>query len=124
MTTPHISGKYQFQVDLNGLRLPVTFTVPDISDTPLSDFDPSPSMINDETSQTNAECTHTDSLDAIHLEEDQPNPLLVSPYPFIGSHRMYYRTANKSRAWISALTTRGSKGPITSGSLYTGSTCP
>jgi hypothetical protein len=85
MTTPQISGKYQFQVDLIGLRLPVTFTVPDIPDTPSSEdhFDPSPSLdkeISEETSDIHTECTHTDPLDDIHLEVDQPNLLLVSPY--------------------------------------------
>ncbi|KAI0291460.1 hypothetical protein BC826DRAFT_481228 [Russula brevipes] len=34
MTTPQISGKYQFQIDLKGLCLPVTFTIPDIPDVP------------------------------------------------------------------------------------------
>jgi hypothetical protein len=37
MTSPQtqISGKYHFQVDLKGLPLPVTFTIPDIPDSPL-----------------------------------------------------------------------------------------
>lgn len=35
MTTPQISGKYHFQVNLKGLPLPVTFTIPDIPDSPL-----------------------------------------------------------------------------------------
>lgn len=33
MTTPYYSGKYRFQVELKGLRLPVTITIPDIPDT-------------------------------------------------------------------------------------------
>jgi hypothetical protein len=34
MTTPQISRKYQFQIDLKGLRLPVSFTIPDMPDSP------------------------------------------------------------------------------------------
>jgi hypothetical protein len=40
MATPQISGKYQFQVDLRGLRLPVTLTIPDIPATPPLEEEP------------------------------------------------------------------------------------
>jgi hypothetical protein len=93
MTTPQIlpqiSGKYQFQVDLKGLRLPVTFTVPDIPDMPPSDehFDPSTSSISDketgfeETSNTRTQrtriVTNTEPLD---VGVNQANLLSVSAY--------------------------------------------
>jgi hypothetical protein len=32
MTTPQISSKYHLQADLKGLRLPVTFTIPNMPD--------------------------------------------------------------------------------------------
>lgn len=34
MTTPQISRKYHFQANLKGLHLPVTFTIPDMPDSP------------------------------------------------------------------------------------------
>ncbi len=89
MMTPQISSKYQFQLDLKGRSLPITVTVPDIPDTPPSEgyFDPNPSLIVadkeasfEDTSDILTQCTHTDSLDAIHIEEDQPNLLPVSAY--------------------------------------------
>ena len=47
MTTSQISSKYHFQADLEGLRLPVTFTLPIMPDSSPSDapFGPSHSMI-------------------------------------------------------------------------------
>lgn len=91
MTTPQISGQYRFQLDLKGRSLPVTFTVPDIPDTPPSEehFDPNPSLIVtdketsfEDTSDIPTQRAHTDPLDAIHIEEDQPNLLPVSAYLF------------------------------------------
>ena len=47
MTTSQISSKYRFQADLEGLRLPVTFTLPIMPDSSPSDvpLGPSHSMI-------------------------------------------------------------------------------
>ncbi len=92
MTTPQISGKYQFQVDLRGSRLPVSFTIPDIPDTPPSDghFDPGPSLVvTDEgadsvvtTSDAHVLGAHTDSPDTttIDIEADRTNILSVSAH--------------------------------------------
>ena len=83
MTTPQISGKYQFQLELKGLRLPVTFTVPDIPDTPPSEeqFDPSPSsIVTDKESVFEETSIHTDPLDTVHIEVDQPSIPHVSAY--------------------------------------------
>jgi hypothetical protein len=93
MTTPQISGKYQFRVELKERRLPVTFTVPDIPDTPPPEeyFDPSPSLGlmdkgtgAEETSSIHTQRTHadadTDPVDALHLGVDQSDLLSVSAY--------------------------------------------
>jgi hypothetical protein len=110
-TMPQISGKYQFQVDLKGLRLPVTFTVPDIPDTPPSEdhFDPGSKASTDketsfnETSSTHAE---TDPPDAIHNGVDQPNLL-----PAVSGHLLNARTTGQTtegRVWVLQFTTKQS----------------
>ena len=87
MTTPQISGKYHFQVDLKGLPLPVTFTIPDIPDSPLFEnpLGRSHSWIvpdkethivetvivqQPQSTITNASGTHADSLEThSHIED-------------------------------------------------------
>lgn len=79
MTTPQISGKYQFQVDLKGCRLPITFTVPDIPDAPSEEqFDPGHSI--EETSDSLTQRAEPDPLGSVNVEIDQPNLLHVSAY--------------------------------------------
>jgi hypothetical protein len=72
-----ISGEYQLEIQLKGLRLPVTITLPDIPDTPPSEgqFDPSPSLIvtDKETGFEETGALHIDPLDTVHLESDEPN---------------------------------------------------
>lgn len=59
MTTPCYSGRYRFQVELKGLSLPVTITIPDIPDTTPSNDDPSGSLI---VSPTETHCVASDSM--------------------------------------------------------------
>jgi hypothetical protein len=40
MATPQISGKYQCLVELKNSAFPITFTIPDIPDMPLSEEEP------------------------------------------------------------------------------------
>ena len=117
MMTPQISGKYQFQVDLKGLRLPVTFTVPDIPDTPASEdhFDPGSNASTtdketsfNETSNIHTQCTHTetDPLDSIQIGVDQPNLL-----PAVSGHLFYACTTGQTaegRVWVLQFTTKQS----------------
>jgi hypothetical protein len=76
MVTPQISGKYQFQVDLKGLCLPITFTVPDIPDALPSEehSDQGPSI---EETQASFEET-CDST--VRVETDKLNLLHVGAY--------------------------------------------
>jgi hypothetical protein len=67
MATPEMSRKYQFQVALRGGRLPVSFTIPDIPDSPSWDthFVPSPSVI---AADTNADSAVTSDADAVSTD--------------------------------------------------------
>jgi hypothetical protein len=91
--TPQISGKYQCQVDLKELGLPVTFTIPDIPDTQPSATAPTDSSyhlainkehsvvdISDSTTQFSQSVTHAglDSSD----DGDQLSLLSVRAFPF------------------------------------------
>lgn len=84
--TPQISGKYQFQVDLKGLCLPVTFTVPDIPDAPPSEERFDRGAIIEETRASEETCNitqraHTDPRDStVRAEIDKQNLLHVSAY--------------------------------------------
>ena len=91
MSIPEISGKYQFQVDLSSSRLPVSFTIPDIPDSPPSDeyLVPNPSLVAADKradsvviSDAHTLSTHTDSPStAVDMEVDRANLLSVSASP-------------------------------------------
>jgi hypothetical protein len=86
MTTPEISGKYQFQVDLRGSRLPVSFTIPDIPESPPPHPDSSLIVIDKEADSAGTSDTHlsvhADSLDtAVDAEVDRASLLSVSAPP-------------------------------------------
>jgi len=54
MTTPQISRKYHFQADLKGVRLPLTFTIPHMPDSPSHSWiapDKDPQVIETATEQ-------------------------------------------------------------------------
>src|SRR6266404_6500276 len=84
MTTPQISGRYHFQVDLRGSNLPITITLPDIPDTPSEEclIVADKEISIEETSDVHTDDVHmrcTDP-DTIHIVEHEPlaNPLTVS----------------------------------------------
>jgi hypothetical protein len=98
MTTPQISGKYQFQIDLKGLCLPVTFTIPDIPDVPpvVTDNETTivetDSMVQPEHADIPAIAQQHQTVIAHmqgmrgdmpdtngHIDQDQANLLFVSP---------------------------------------------
>jgi hypothetical protein len=96
MTAPQISGKYQCQVDLKELGLPVTFTIPDIPDTQPSAAEPTdpshhPAIdkessfvdISDSTTQFSQSVTHTLGMGPGSPDNgDQLSLLSVCAFPF------------------------------------------
>lgn len=103
MMTPLISDEYLYQLKLKGRRLPVTFTVPDMPDTPSSaeQFDPGPSSDKD----TGFEETNVLlDVDRIEVDVDIDRPSL----PPVSAHPLCARATEQrmSRNWVLLLTTR------------------
>lgn len=84
MTTPLIlSGQYQFRLKMEGLSLPVNFSVPGMPSSPPSaeQVDPLSSIVTATEARFEEETiVHTDPLDTDRIEVAQPNPLHVSAY--------------------------------------------
>lgn len=85
MTTPLIlSGKYQFHLQIEGLSLPINFTVPGMPSSPTSagPVDPHSSTVTATETRFEETIVHNDTPDTDPIEVDRPSPLHVSAYLF------------------------------------------
>jgi hypothetical protein len=80
MTTPQISGKYQCLVELKNSAFPITFTIPDIPDIPLSEEQPL------DTCHPQASTDMDPNVDTSDSTAQQLNSLSISQPQSVNSH--------------------------------------